>query len=98
VNGTDDRQAWRVRHEELVRDARHRRLARALRVEDRARRAERRLRDLAPGGGSGVLAEDGLRRGGGRPRADNPEESRQYGPWDLWGRTLVPFFDARSRS
>lgn len=36
---------WPTRHEELVREAANRRLARALRAEYRARRVERRLGD-----------------------------------------------------
>lgn len=99
MNGRDEMLVWRMRRAELVRDARDRRLARALRAKDRARRVERRLGDRAPAGGSERLAKDRPHGGDGHPSEDRrtPGSGGGYGPWNLWGRTLVPFFGVGSR-
>ena len=55
MNERFETRVWHTRHEELVRDAATRRLARVMRAEDRARRIERRVGDQrAAGGGEGV--------------------------------------------
>ncbi len=88
MNERFETRVWHRRHEELVRDAARRQLARAMRAEDRARRIERRVGDRrAAGGDEGVVGEGtiGTARGGSAG-----------GGWRvlpaLWGLTPVPFF------
>jgi len=50
MNERFETRVWHTRHEELVRDAARRRLAGAMRAEDRARRIERRVGDRRAAG------------------------------------------------
>lgn len=89
MNGRFETRVWHARHEELVRDVASRRLARAMRAEDRARRIERRVGDRKAGSGEGAGdGTTGTVRGG-------PAGGGWRGLLALWGLTPVPFFKVR---
>ncbi len=87
MNERFETRVWHTRHEELVRDAARRQLARAMRAEDRARCIERRVGDRRAAGGGEGIGEGTIRtvRGG-------PAGGGWRGLPALWGLTPVPFF------